>query len=107
MIHMVDTSLIEDVISTGRVPDAVNKRLWHYYESALLAGADLIFNTCSPVGDVAIDARSSLDIPLIKIDDAMAERAVRSATHIGVLATLSTTLDPTVSFSLIISLTCC
>jgi len=96
LIHIVDTSLIEDVIRNGGVEDAVNQRLRQYYDSALLAGADLIFNTCSSVGDVAIDVRRSLDIPLVKIDDAMAERAVRIANDIGVLATISTTLEPTV-----------
>jgi hypothetical protein len=96
LINMVDDSLIQDVIRAGEVPAAVEKRLVQYYHSALDAGADLIFNTCSSVGDTALKARESLDVPLVKIDDAMARQAVLDAGSIGVLATLSTTLDPTV-----------
>ena len=65
-------------------------------KEALEAGADLIFNTCSSVGDVALEAQKELDIPLVKIDDAMAREAVAKGSVIGVLATLSTTLDPTI-----------
>jgi Asp/Glu/hydantoin racemase len=45
---------------------------------------------------VAIVARSLVTIPLVKIDDAMAADAVRMGARVGVLATLPTTLAPTV-----------
>lgn len=96
LINIVDDSLIQDVISAGEVPPAVEKRLKQYYASALDAGAQLIFNTCSSVGDIALEAKKSLSVPLVKIDDAMAKKAVMEADSIGVLATLKTTLDPTV-----------
>ena len=41
-------------------------------------------------------ARSLVAIPLVKIDDAMAAEAVRTGARVGVLATLQTTLAPTV-----------
>ena len=97
LIHMVDDSLIRDVISAGNVPTGVKERLINYYSSALEAGADVIFNTCSSVGEVAIEARTTLPVPLVKIDDAMASDAVSRAVRIGVLATLPTTLAPTVA----------
>ncbi len=56
----------------------------------------MIFNTCSSVGDVALKAKDLLNIPLVKIDDSMAEAAVNESSSIGVLATLPTTLSPTV-----------
>ncbi len=96
LINIVDDSLIQDVITAGYVPDAVSKRLNQYYKAAVNAGADVIFNTCSSVGDVALESRSELEIPLVKIDDVMAREAVAKASSIGVLATLNTTLDPTV-----------
>ncbi|MEX0980590.1 MAG: aspartate/glutamate racemase family protein [Bacteroidales bacterium] len=96
LVHIVDDTLIQDVIGAGKVPDEVKERLLTYYNLALNAGADLIFNTCSSVGDVAMEAKSSFQIPLIKIDDPMAEEAVTTAERIGVLATLSSTLNPTV-----------
>jgi len=96
LLHLVDDSLIQDVIAAGNVPAAVENRLTQYYRAAIYAGAHVIFNTCSSVGDIALKARESLDVPLVKIDDAMARQAVLDAGSIGVLATLSTTLDPTV-----------
>jgi Asp/Glu/hydantoin racemase len=38
-----------------------------------------------------------VNIPVIKIDDAHTEKAAREATRIGVIATVSTTLAPTVA----------
>ena len=95
LINIVDDSLIQDVIKAGEVPARVKKRLMNYYASALDAGADVIFNTCSSVGDEALEARNSVNIPIVKIDDDMALEAVKNYQRIGVLATLQTTLSPT------------
>jgi Asp/Glu/hydantoin racemase len=78
------------------VTPEIARRLVRYYLAAQDTGADLIFNTCSSIGDVAIMARSLVAIPLVKIDDAMAAEAVRTGARVGVLATLQTTLAPTV-----------
>ena len=96
LINIVDDSLIQDVIRDDKVSAAVAKRLMNYFHSAVDAGADVIFNTCSSVGEVAIMAREFISVPLIKIDDAMAQKAVENYAKIGVLATLPTTLGPTV-----------
>ncbi len=96
LINIVDDSLIQDVIQSNTVPHGVSKRLINYYFIARDVGADIIFNTCSSVGDVAIHARDLLDVPIVKIDDAMAEEAVLKYKKIGVLATLQTTMEPTV-----------
>lgn len=96
LINIADDSLIQDVIRANAVTPAVRKRLMNYYQSAVDAGADVIFNTCSSIGDVAITAREYLNIPLVKIDDAMALKAVENYAKIGVLSTLPTTLAPTV-----------
>ena len=95
LINIVDDSLIQDVIKADEVTEAVKKRLYNYYESAIEAGADIIFNTCSSVGDIAFEARKTLSVPLVKIDDSMARKAVETGNRIGVLATLPTTLGPT------------
>jgi len=95
LINIIDESLIQDVIRTGSVPPAVKKRLINYYYSAVDAGADIIFNTCSSVGEVASMAQQLVPIPLIKIDEAMAINAVSNENRIGVIATLVTTLGPT------------
>ncbi len=58
--------------------------------------AELIMVTCSSVTREMIDAlRPSAGAPLLKIDDAMAERAVRAGRRLGVLATSPPTVEPT------------
>lgn len=96
LFNIVDDSLIQDVIAESKVTKGVSSRLKDYYQAAVDAGADLIFNTCSSVGDVAIEARTFIPIPIIKIDDAMAEIAVKRFDRVGVMATLQSTLDPTI-----------
>jgi hypothetical protein len=97
LINIIDESLIQDIINAGFVPLAVKKRLINYYYSAVDAGADIIFNTCSSVGEVASIARDLIPVPLIKIDEPMAIEVVSNlnVNRIGVIATLNTTLGPT------------
>jgi len=97
LVNIVDDSLIREVIREGKVPPTVVRRLFHYYDAAADTGASVLFNTCSSIGDVAEYAKSFTRIPIVKIDDAMAEEAVEKGRTIGVLATLATTLRPTIS----------
>lgn len=94
--HIVDDSLIQEVIANNVVTNRVRKRLLSYYQAAADSGADFIFNCCSSVGDVAETGRTISDIPVFRIDYPMAVTAVTQAKRIGVIATLSTTLAPTV-----------
>ncbi len=95
LFSIADDSLIQDVIRDGQVTAPTARRLTGYYCAAVDAGADLIFNTCSSVGEVADVAVDRVPVPIVKIDEAMAGQAVGQATRIGVLATLPTTLGPT------------
>ncbi|GGJ76927.1 aspartate/glutamate racemase family protein [Deinococcus aquiradiocola] len=96
IVNLVDDSLLKDVMAAGGVTPAVNSRMQQYYRIGQEMGATAILNACSSVGEVADAAMDSLDIPLVKIDVAMAEAAVSRASRIGVAATVATTLDPTV-----------
>jgi aspartate/glutamate racemase len=93
--HVVDDSLLAEVLSNDGVTDAVRKRMRHYYKAAEQAGADLIFNQCSSVGEVADAASRAVLVPVVKVDTAMAEKACTLGKRIGVVATLGTTLGPT------------
>ncbi|WP_028548345.1 aspartate/glutamate racemase family protein [Paenibacillus sp. UNC451MF] len=95
LVSIIDDSIIADVIQNGKVVPSVRRRLVQYYRHAEEIGADVILNTCSSVGEVADWARPMIDIPIIKIDEAMASQATWQFHNIGVLATLPTTLDPT------------
>ena len=93
--HIADSSLIKEVIANNAVTPAVRRRLLAYYNAAADAGADVVFNTCSSVGDVADYGDIYARIPVFRIDRPMAAEAVMKADRIGVISTLPTTLDPT------------
>jgi Asp/Glu/hydantoin racemase len=93
--HIADDSLIREVIENNGVTPAVRRRLLSYYQGAADAGACLVFNTCSSVGEVAEMARLLIAVPILRIDEPMARTAAGMASRIGVLATLPSTLRPT------------
>ena len=93
--HIADSSLIKEVIAHNEVTPAVRRRLLSYYNAAADAGADVVFNTCSSVGDVADYGDQYARIPVFRIDRPMAAEAVARYERIGVISTLPTTLDPT------------
>ena len=95
-MNILDDSLIGDIISAGEVTQAVRERLLAYYDIAIQAGADIIFNTCSSIGDVADEAKKPSSVPKLSIDEPMARFAVGHFHSIAVLATLPTTIDPTI-----------
>jgi Asp/Glu/hydantoin racemase len=97
IFHMVDESLIRDTIAHQKLRRLTIRRLIGMIESAEAAGATAVMVTCSSIGPAAALAQKLFDIPVFRIDDAMAEKAVAVGRRIGVLATLRTTLDPTMA----------
>ena len=94
--HVVDESLIKNTIRSGSLSTLTVRRLAGYVQSAQDAGADAVLVTCSSIGPAVEAARPLVDVPVFRIDEAMAARAVNQGRKIGVLATLRTTLEPTV-----------
>lgn len=95
--HMVDESLIRNTIQAQKLTQATIRRVLSMVESAHEGGADAVVVTCSSIGPAASLARRLFEFPVVRVDEAMAEEAVRSGRRIGVAATLRTTLEPTVA----------
>jgi hypothetical protein len=93
--HIVDDSLLPEVLANGGVTNAVRSRICAYFHAAEESGADLIFNQCSSVGEAADIAAKLIDTPVIKVDEYMAKDACETGPRIAVAATLETTLGPT------------
>jgi Asp/Glu/hydantoin racemase len=93
--HMVDESLIKNTIAVGKLTKATARRVLSLIESAEQAGAEAVMVTCSSIGPAVTFSRPFIDVPVLRIDEAMAEAAVSKGRRIGVAATLRTTLDPT------------
>jgi Asp/Glu/hydantoin racemase len=71
------------------------RRLHGYILSAVDAGANAILVTCSSVGPAVDATQPFCPVPLVRVDEGMAEEAAGLGNRIGILATLTTTLDPT------------
>lgn len=96
VINIVDDSLLNDVRSAGHLTPEVTSRIYSYMQNAQSMGADLILNACSSVGEATDQLRGMIRTPIIKVDEAMAAEASRIGPRVGVVATVSTTLEPTV-----------
>lgn len=97
LINIIDDSLIHTVIHDGEVTSRTVRRVVDLCEALILAGADVVVETCSSIGEAAEIAARQLDRPVLRIDQGMVDEAVAKYRKIGVLASLSTTLAPTVS----------
>lgn len=93
--NIVDDSLIKNTIACGALTPDTSRRVVNYADSAQDAGADMILYTCSSIGSAVETAASLSRIPVLRVDQPMADLAVATGTRIGIVATLSTTLDPT------------
>lgn len=95
VFNIVDDSLIKDVIAKNELTKLTARRVVNHVGSAELAGADFILVTCSSIG-AAIEAAADLTaVPVLRVDQPMADLAVQTGKRIGVIATLPTTLGPT------------
>ncbi|MXV15231.1 aspartate/glutamate racemase family protein [Hufsiella ginkgonis] len=95
VFNIVDDSLIKDVITRNELTSLTSRRVVDHVGSAELAGADLILVTCSSIG-AAVEASASLTrVPVLRVDQPMADLAVQTGKRIGVIATLPSTLGPT------------
>jgi Asp/Glu/hydantoin racemase len=93
--NIVDDSLIKNTIACGELTPATSRRVVNYAGSAQDAGADFILFTCSSIGPAVEMAASLTKVPVLRVDQPMADQAVQTGKRIGVIATLSTTLEPT------------
>jgi Asp/Glu/hydantoin racemase len=95
VFNIVDDSLIKNVIKHGQLLPATARRVVDYTASAEAAGADYIMVTCSSIGAAVETAAGLTRVPVLRVDQPMADKAVSSGVKIGVIATLPTTLAPT------------
>ena len=95
VFHIADDSLIADVIRRGELTPTTARRVVGHVASAETAGADRILVTCSSIGRAVEMAAELVTVPVLRVDQPMADRAVETGRQIGVIATLPTTLDPT------------
>jgi len=95
--HIVDDSLIQDLLKEEKFTPSILKRLCNQIELAEEAGAEMIMVTCSSIAPGVDVARKMVKVPVMKVDEPMAEKAVSLSDNIGVMATAKTTMAPSVN----------
>ena len=95
LTHVVREDLLAATEKAGGITTAVSLKT----QEALLAlaegGARVVVCTCSTLGAEAEKAAGEAEIPVMRIDRPMADRAVREGRTIGICAALRPTLAPT------------
>ena len=95
VFHISDDSLIKNTIERGILTSDTARRVVNYVASAEEAGADFVLVTCSSIGPAVEIATQLVEVPVLRVDQPMADKAVQMGSRIGVVATVSTTLEPT------------
>ena len=95
VFNIADDSLVRGIREAGSLTATIARRVANYLESAELAGADYIMVTCSSIGPAVEAGARLMGVPVLRVDQPMADQAVATGKRIGVIATLSTTLEPT------------
>jgi Asp/Glu/hydantoin racemase len=93
--NIVDDSLVKAIGAKGSLTADIARRVGAYLESAKAGGADHILVTCSSIGPAVEASAPFIGVPVLRVDQPMADLAVATGTRIGVIATLPTTLNPT------------
>lgn len=94
-VVIADELLLKRTVRDGSTDEFTRERLEEHVSSLADFGVDAVLVTCSSVGDLVDEISAHAAVPVIRVDRAMAERAVRMGSTVGVLATLPTTLEPT------------
>jgi len=93
--NIVDDSLVRAIGAKGALTADIARRVEAYITSAEAGGADYILVTCSSIGPAVEASAPFCAVPVLRVDQPMADAAVAVGCRIGVIATLPTTLNPT------------
>lgn len=94
--HMVDESIIQELLRVGHLTPKIVRRIASHVMAANDAGADLILFTCSSTSQAVDHVKELVDVPVLKVDEPLAQKAVSLGEKIGVVTTAKTTLQPSV-----------
>jgi hypothetical protein len=95
--HVMHDALLTEALAAGELTADIRRRTAEAVVEEAENGAAVVLCTCSTVGPGADDAAALTATRVMRIDRPMAKAAVRMGARIGVAATLSTTLGPTLN----------
>lgn len=95
--NIVDEDLLATLNKNRGITESIIQRICNYIIFSEACGADLIFSQCSSTRTAIKCARKMVKIPIVMVDDGMAEKAASIGSRIGIVATAAATLKPTSS----------
>lgn len=95
--HIVDEGILKQLMENDGLTPAIVRRVAIQANLAAESGADLILFTCSSTSPAVDIVRNLIDIPIMKIDDPLADKAIELGEKIGVITTAKTTLKPSIN----------
>ncbi|MFF4894822.1 aspartate/glutamate racemase family protein [Streptomyces sp. NPDC001068] len=93
--HLVAPELLARARREG--PEAVAPQVTAALEDAAADGVRAVLCTCSTIGEVAERAAGGVGVPIVRGDRPMAAEAVTAGSRVTVLATVESTLAPTLA----------
>lgn len=90
IMNIMDDSLLVDTRTYKGMTPIIASRMLHYAQAAQESGADGILVTCTSVNEATKIIRPLLHIPMINIEEPVADLAVKNGTKIGILGTIPT-----------------
>ena len=96
VVNLMDDSILRHLRNGGTIDD-IEERYAQYVRIAENIGAEGILHVCSSIRDLVPRVQQQVTIPIVSIDEAMAKIAVRRGQRVGVVATLASTLEPTLA----------
>ncbi|MFV0547800.1 MAG: aspartate/glutamate racemase family protein [Limnobaculum xujianqingii] len=98
IMHIIEDSMIKQVMKQGGPTPDINARIAAYVQNAERAGCEAFMTACSSIGHSVEQCQFMVNIPVTRIDEAMANEAISLGPKVTVLATVETTLKPTLAF---------
>jgi len=96
IVNYLDDGVVADLADADRAA-SVPIRVGELVRAAVADGADAVMLTCSSISALAAPLARVAGVPVLRVDEALADAAVRAGRRIRVLATLETTRRPTLA----------
>jgi hypothetical protein len=98
--HLVMEELLDDARVVGVDNAALVRRVQEAMREAASDGAAVVVCTCSTIGGIAEKTATGGAFSALRIDRAMADRAVRTGPRVLIVAAVESTLEPTTALIL-------
>lgn len=95
--NFLDDSMLPEMNAASKATEGIKYRLNSLLTMAATTKPDAILCACSSIGGLIDEGKELLSIPVLRIDEPMARKAVAVARKIGVAATLNSTIAPTIA----------